>query len=54
MKITILSGSPRRNGNSVYLARQFMKGAEEADTKCSSSTVPPITSTAVWDATIAG
>ena len=30
MKITILSGSPRRNGNSVYLARQFMKGAEEA------------------------
>ena len=30
MKITILSGSPRRNGNSAYLARQFMKGAEEA------------------------
>lgn len=30
MKITILSGSPRKNGNSVYLARQFMKGAKEA------------------------
>lgn len=30
MKITILSGSPRKNGNSVYLARQFMKGVEEA------------------------
>ena len=30
MKITSLSGSPRRNGNAVYLAQQFVKGAEEA------------------------
>lgn len=29
MKITVLTGSPRRNGNSTYLAEQFIKGAEE-------------------------
>ena len=29
MKITVLTGSPRRNGNSAYLAEQFIKGAEE-------------------------
>lgn len=30
MKITILTGSPRENGNSAYLAEQFAKGAREA------------------------
>ena len=29
MKIVVLTGSPRRNGNSAYLAGQFIKGAEE-------------------------
>lgn len=29
MKIVILTGSPRKNGNSAYLAEQFIKGAEE-------------------------
>lgn len=29
MKIVVLTGSPRRNGNSAYLAEQFIKGAEE-------------------------
>lgn len=30
MKITVITGSPRRHGNSNYLAEQFIKGAEEA------------------------
>ena len=29
MKIVVLTGSPRKNGNSAYLAEQFIKGAEE-------------------------
>lgn len=29
MKIVVLTGNPRRNGNSAYLAEQFIKGAEE-------------------------
>lgn len=29
MKIVVLTGSPRRNGNSAHLAEQFIKGAEE-------------------------
>ena len=29
MKITVLTGSPRRNGNSACLADEFIKGAEE-------------------------
>lgn len=29
MKITVLTGSPRANGNSAYLAEQFIKGAQE-------------------------
>ena len=29
MKIVVLTGSPRKNGNSAYLAKQFIKGAEE-------------------------
>lgn len=29
MKIAVLTGSPRRNGNSAYLAEQFIKGAQE-------------------------
>ena len=30
MKIVVLTGSPRRNGNTSHLAGQFIKGAEEA------------------------
>ena len=30
MKIVVLTGSPRRNGNSAYLAEQFIKGARES------------------------
>ncbi len=30
MKILVLTGSPRKNGNSAALAAQFIKGAEEA------------------------
>lgn len=30
MKIVVLTGSPRRNGNTNHLAAQFIKGAEEA------------------------
>ena len=30
MKITVLTGSPRRNGNTNHLAGQFIKGATEA------------------------
>lgn len=30
MKIVVLTGSPRKNGNSAHLANQFIKGAEEA------------------------
>lgn len=29
MNIVVLTGSPRKNGNSTYLAEQFIKGAEE-------------------------
>lgn len=29
MKIVVLTGSPRSNGNSAYLAEQFIKGARE-------------------------
>lgn len=29
MKIVVLTGSPRKNGNSAYLAEQFIKGAQE-------------------------
>ncbi len=29
MKIVVLTGSPRKNGNTAYLADQFIKGAEE-------------------------
>ena len=29
MKIVVLTGSPRRNGNSAHLAEQFIKGARE-------------------------
>ena len=29
MKIVVLTGSPRKNGNSAYLAEQFIKSAEE-------------------------
>ena len=29
MKITVLTGSPRANGNSACLAEQFIKGAQE-------------------------
>lgn len=29
MKIVVLTGSPRKNGNSAYLAEQFIKGAKE-------------------------
>lgn len=29
MKIVVLTGSPRANGNSAYLAEQFIKGAQE-------------------------
>ena len=32
MKIVVLTGSPRRNGNSAYLAEQFIKGAQEKRT----------------------
>lgn len=28
-KVLIIAGSPRKNGNSDLLARQFAKGAEE-------------------------
>lgn len=30
MKIVVLTGSPRKSGNSAHLAEQFIKGAEEA------------------------
>ncbi len=30
MKIVVLTGSPRKNGNSSYLAGEFIKGAQEA------------------------
>ena len=33
MKIVVLTGSPRRNGNTNHLAGQFIKGAEEAGHK---------------------
>ena len=33
MKIVVLTGSPRLNGNTNYMASQFMKGAEEAGHK---------------------
>lgn len=35
MKIVVLTGSPRRNGNSAYLAEQFIKGAKSRDMRCS-------------------
>jgi hypothetical protein len=30
MKIVVLTGSPRKKGNSAYLAEHFIKGAQEA------------------------
>ena len=30
MKITVITGSPRKNGNTAYLAEQFIKGAKES------------------------
>ena len=32
MKIVVPTGSPRRGGNSAYLAEQFIKGHAKADT----------------------
>ena len=29
MKITVITGSPRKNGTSNYLADEFIRGAEE-------------------------
>ena len=37
MKIVVLTGSPRRNGNSAYLAEQFIKGARNKGMKCTAS-----------------
>lgn len=31
MKIVVLTGSPRRNGNTNYLAGQFIKGGKKPD-----------------------
>ena len=46
MKIVVLTGSPRRNGNTNHLAGQFIKGAEEAGHEmyhfyCVQRKVPP-------------
>ena len=30
MKITVLTGSPRENGTSNYMADEFIRGAEES------------------------
>lgn len=40
MKIVVLTGSPRRNGNSAYLAEQFIKGAQEKDMRYTVSIAP--------------
>ena len=34
MKITVLQGSPHKNGSSNTLANEFIKGAKEADRNC--------------------
>lgn len=44
MKITVLTGSPRKNGNTNHLASQFIKGAEEAGHKCTDLTAQDIKS----------
>ncbi|MFR1532533.1 MAG: hypothetical protein ACLSTO_01865 [Bilophila wadsworthia] len=51
--ILILSTSPRKNGNSEMLAREFARGAEEADItwNCSACTTKPSAfAKAVWPA----
>ena len=30
MKITVITGSPRKNGTSNYMADEFIRGAEES------------------------
>ena len=31
MKITVITGSPRKNGTSNYMADEFIRGAKEND-----------------------
>ena len=40
MKILVLTGSPRKNGNSATLADNFIKGAKEAGHHIERSTRP--------------
>ena len=53
MKIVVLTGSPRRNGNTNYLADRFIAGQRKRNMRCSVSIVPPIRLMAVWLATVA-
>lgn len=53
MKILILTGSPRRNGNSSALADSFAKGAAEADIPSCVSMPRSKTSTPASRATVA-
>ena len=34
MKVLILQGSPRANGNTAWMAEEYKKAAEAADQKC--------------------
>ncbi len=43
MKIVIMTGSPRQNGNTNYMAEQFIKGA-----MLTKSRIPFCSSTVVW------
>ena len=54
MNIVVLTGSPRRNGNTNFLADRFIAEHKKTDILYSASTVPRIKWQAVWPATVAG
>lgn len=49
-KVLIIAGSPRKNGNSDMLARQFAKGAEESGHQVEIIYLRDLKSTIVRDA----
>lgn len=53
MKIVVLTGSPRRNDNTNYLADRFIAEAQEKGHSVFRLIAPPIKSMAVWLATVA-
>ena len=54
MKIVLLTGRPRKNGNMNHMANRFEKGAKEAGYEFFASMRPKVTFGPAWAAIIAG